>query len=814
MYQHLGAIVSRHWRLVILAWALAAAVLWWAAPAWDTITNDGDLAYLPERMTTVRGEALLARAFPDQHARSQAAVVLARRDRALNDDDLRVAQQLAARFAPDGEHRLPIVQTWSPSSDIVGEKLISTDRRAALVVLLLSGEFMAVGNIEVLEALQQSVEQLRLAADFPAGLQLGVTGSAAIGGDMLSAARESIRRTELVTALLVLLILLAVYRAPLLAVVPLTAIVASVFVSVRLLALLTQVNELPGFEWLNFQIFKTTRIFIVTLLFGSGTDFCLFLIARYREQFERGLGQAQALAAASAGVGNALVASALTTVAGLAMMVFADFGKFRNSGPAIGLCLLVTLAACLTLAPALLRLFGSAVFWPWTVAAGSAGGQTPALPGSGRRFTGFWQSLAAQILARPGLILVASVALMSPLAWQGLSVPISYNLLAELDDHRPSVRGTALLHAHFLPGEVGPISILAHHPAGQFDTDEGQKKIARLTAQLYKVPGVKAVRSIAEPLGDPPGLANPFSPAGRRKLKIKENPRTKANFLTQVPGLVGTVTRLDVVSQYDPFSRDAVALLAALEGELQRLAADRQSPWFGTSFDLVGTTPGIRDLAAVTQSDQAVIQRLVVLAVTLVLVLILRRPLICIYLVASVLLSYFVTLGATELLFAWLYPGFEGLDWKVPIFLFVILVAVGQDYNIYLSTRVFEEQRRLGPLPGLREAIVRTGGIITSCGIIMSGTFLSMVTGSLRGMQELGFALSLGIALDTFVVRPVLVPAFLALACRRQAAGNLPVDDASHERRLAAAPDNHEPAVKHPRGRPPSVEQTAPTSRR
>ena len=139
---------------------------------------------------------------------------------------------------------------------------------------------------------------------------------------------------------------------------------------------------------------------------------------------------------------------------------------------------------------------------------------------------------------------------------------------------------------------------------------------------------------------------------------------------------------------------------------------------------------------------------------------------ICLYLIATVVLGYLASLGVTDLLFRALHRGptpWIGLDWTVAFFLFVILVAVGEDYNIFLMARVIEEERDHGTIEGTRLAVAHTGGIISSCGLIMAGTFGSMLTGRLTSLRELGFALGLGVLLDTFLVRPILVPAFVVL---------------------------------------------------
>lgn len=881
-FDSLGHFICRHPRAVTFAWVVLALFVSIAAPRWDDVTYDGDLAYMPATMTSVQAERLLERAFPDERSKSEMVIVAVREDRVLSTDDLAAIDRIAARFynllgvsryleaeqiqqrakeagtgndleqriaakragalaawqeaerldeeyaeplhnqsleerraghvdeadrlqqladdySPRGKFHaaalrpadgeiLPFLDIWTRHTDVVGSKLRSRDKKAELILLRLSQEFMATDNMRVLKLVHGEIERAQKSHELPKGLQILVTGSAAVGGDMLQSAAESIQNTELYTVLMVLGILIVVYRSPLLIAVPLITLAVSVAVATGLVAWMTQWNHYFGWDWWQFRIFTTTRIFVVVILFGAGTDFCLFLIARYKEELEsQQLAEPRGgvLPRTLTGVGNAIVASAMTTILGLATMYFAEFGKFRNSGPAIGLCLMVTLAACLTLAPALLALFGPHVFWPWGYGtnlrrrSGMEGSPRSSVALSGDMasrgdlaprveeasgWTKLWTIIAHQIVAHPGLVLLLSLIVLAPWAVWGSRVEVTYDFLSELSAERMSKRGARAMREHFPIGESGPLVVLAQRPRADLDSPEGKQAIQQLTRDLY-LPGVQAVRSLAEPRGDEP---QGFS---IKKAALQSHQLTRSLYLSQRPELQGDVARLELLLDDDPFSFEAMSILNDVSHHLHQMAVDTTSYWHDAKFYFGGTTAAIRDLREVTSRDSLRIQILVTLAVLAVLLVILRRPLVCFYLILTVLFTYYVTLGCSQWIFQSLYgPEFEGLDWKVPLFLFVILVAVGQDYNIYLATRVFEEQAQHGLFGGLRRAIIRTGGIITSCGVIMAGTFVSMASGSLRGVVELGVALSLGVLLDTFVVRPILVPAFLALLFRTRSA--------------------------------------------
>lgn len=771
------------------------------ADYWDErVTADPPLAtWRPPRLAAAfHNQALLAK-----WQGKQAAAEEGFRTAADLDPNLLNA---AETILPADAGRLPLVDIWSWRDDFFGSKLTSRDKHVRLMVTQLSNEFMAVDNIQVLGIIERELQPVRdqLLHHARPGLVVAQSGSAAVGADLLRSAAASIQNTELVTIAMVILFLACVYRTPLLVIVPLITLLVSLLVSTGVVALLTQLANVPGFHWAVLKVFSTTKIFIVVILFGTGTDFCLFLIARYKEELRRQATHAEAVAAALTHVGGALTASAMTTVLGLGMMFFADFGKFHYSGPIIGLCLAITLATCVTLTPALMRGLGRYLFWPFGTGIPAGVVSPTAAPVEDAEPQGtlaaFWNFLARLVVKRPGLLLTVCVVVMLPWATYGAwcANDVTYDFLSGLPPSAPSRIGAEILRRHFPIGEGGPVTVLVRRNQAQFETPEGRDRIRELGDALH-MPGVSLVRSAEDPLGDyapgeKPGIA---SDRGRTLRILRAHPRTKSIFVAQVPALVGSVARFELILEHDPFSLEAIRVVDDVQRRLHQLADAPESFWHGTEFAMTGTTAAIRDLRQVTRRDNVLIQILVVLAVFLVLLVLLRRPVVCIYMMLTVLFSYYVTMGITSLVFQLTYgESYQGLDWKMPLFLFVILVAVGQDYNVYLATRVFEEQERLGPFAGLHRALVRTGGIITSCGVIMAGTFISMTSaawpglvpngwlsmlessvGPVRSMIETGFALALGVLLDTMVVRPLLVPAFLALLCRwRTGSGRVPTN--------------------------------------
>jgi putative drug exporter of the RND superfamily len=755
MFHPIGRFAATHPWVVCIGWLVAGGLLTLLAPEWDSRSQDDDIRFLPDRCPSVRGYQMMQQAFPDDVFASRLVFAVEREEAPLSADDFALVKSLVDDLDQlrKDEPALKIGKACSCRDGIVGSRLTSTDKHCTLIQVPLGTPFLALQTQTAVDRTKVVLQQ-RLAQAGPNAPKLFATGSAGVGRDLVTAAGESLHGTTWATIALVIVVLLLVYRAPLLALVPLVTIAFSVWVAMDLLALMTL---LPGVHLVNIS-----KVFAIVILYGAGTDYCLFLISRYREELTAGQPVPTALGLSVGAVGAALAASAGTVMCGLGLMGTAEFAKVRYSGPAIALSLGVALLASLTLTPALLRLTGPKVFWP---------GRPPRRQeqgAGGACENGLWSWVSHAVADHPIVTMAAGVLVLLPFALFGCNVQPNYRPTSELSPTADSVLGLAAIERHFSAGETGPLTVLLTSST-DWTCARGQAELDHLSRGFARLPGVAEVRSLTQPLGKPmPNMATSWGADGPVTGLLRQGYQAAlAHYVAKLPGDQDDkprhVTRIDLIPRSDPFDAASTTTMRLVQtwvrDELPRLTVlnDLQS-------EIFGVTPNAYDLAQVTESDRVRVNVLILAGIFLILWLLVRRPGFALYLLVTVLFSYFATLGATRLAGAfWTGHVLEQVDWRVPFFLFTILVAVGEDYNILLVTRALQERKQHGAREGMRRALAQTGGTITSCGLIVAGTFATLMLGSLSTLKQIGFALAFGVLVDTFIVRPLLVPAFAML---------------------------------------------------
>jgi RND superfamily putative drug exporter len=780
MFSRLGRFAARQSWIICAAWLTLGIALTAVAPAWDTQTQDDDVRFVPDRFTSVRAYHLLQQAFPQDVFASRLVFAVEREESVLSAEDFQFVDALIRdleKLRQDApEMKIGKIDTYQ--SGLVGWRMISADQQCTLVQISLGTPYTANATREAVQRMDAAVQK-RLAADRIEGLHVYATGSAGIGRDLTKAAGDSLDHTTWATIILVVVVLLAVYRAPLLALVPLLTIAISVWVSLKLLALMTLI---PGVHLVNIS-----KIFAIVILYGAGTDYCLFLISRWREELEAGFDVKDALARSVGGVGGALAASAGTVMVGLGLMALAEFAKVRYAGPAIALSLGVALLASLTLTPALLSMMGRAVFWPGkapqVIRARLADMATP-------ERLGLWDAISKRVAKRPVLTWCVAALILAPFVLLGMRVQPNYRATDELNPRCASLQGLAAIQKHFNAGEIGPVTVLLTSTQ-DWTSHIGQRELERISQGFGEVDGVAEVRSLVQPVGLPwmevhPQLKGkgvfhqillllqPMLQSWHDEVIVEAREHYVAKITRDNPaGKPETVyvTRVDVILKTDPFDPASAETLKSLQTWLNVGVRDGNLLGEVIPSECYGITAIGKDLAEVTESDRLRVNGFVLLAILAILLILVRRVWLAAYLLVTVLASYYAALGATTLAgIFWTGQVLTHVDWRVPFFLFIILVAVGEDYNILLVARAMEERKKYGAVEGMRRALAKTGGAITSCGLIMAGTFATLMLAGLNTLMQIGFALAFGVLIDTFIVRPFLVPAAAIFFWRGQKA--------------------------------------------
>lgn len=963
MFEKIGRF-SVHYRYQITVfWLAVVVIVTLLAPDLGRVSISDQAGFLGKNAPSVKAAMLMDKYFTGRFSSSSAVLVFDVSNGSVHDPAIRSYLADFTSWIKTGLDPDVIGIVFSPVDSRLAPRLISPDGHVALISVGIKGSYEDERVISVLKELEKRVERA------PSGIKGYVTGVIPITNAYKTAILESAKKTTRITVFLVIIILLAIYRSPVLPMVSLVTIGISYGISRGICA------------WLALHGMVTssmTDLFLVVLLFGAGTDYCLFIISRFREYMADDLPPSESAALAVGRVGETIASSVGTVIVAVIAISFVSLKLFSSTGPSLAIGLAVTFFAVMTLTPAILSILGKLAFWP--------GKPLHA------HDSVFWSRIAGWVTVSPWRTMLMAILVLLPLAIYGQKQILTFDMLIDLPEDDPAKAGFNVTARAFGAGGMQPVDLLTVDPGGT-RSPSGISQIAATTRQLLNVRGVSDVDSLTRPLGrynpyavddlrverqlsrmagivsanrdvlashaklDPsfpaetdarlkaiqvyladltkvfPGINSDINyqtafeslarlqesgrnsfvrlkVAGQMSLivsRLKDNSSYSLNadtgvilsdlnvlndYMTglaeKVPGsgrlngyadamtslqklrakltalnstsgvtkkinmmrdreelvemrslLVASLDCLErefkgkmpdaiynpaastpeeqkslasVISEMDSFAKSALALgkvfvdmpdgyyipMELVSGSERELlttllntytspAGDAarykvflvDEPYSPSAMDTVvrlnslslpfktyqtGGTAILADLRDAMNHDTRLMWILVSGGIIVVLFLLLRSVTAPLYLMATIVLSYNATMGITCLVFNTCLH--KSLTWFVPFFMFVLLMALGMDYNIFLMGRVKEEVANNGTRNGVRRAVLQTGGIITSAGIIMAGTFTAMMSSSLLGLVQLGFAVTVGILLDTFIVRTTLVPSIVVILGR------------------------------------------------
>ncbi len=689
--------------IVVIGWLAIGGISGPVFSKISTVQENDNSAFLPESAESTIANKIIVK-FSDQSADLLPTLLLLVGDVTPQSNPEAFAKlnsyasTLGSKVLPQSNK--PLSEYFIPGAPL--QAIPSQDGKAALINVQLNGK-IAGENINKEPVLPMIVDFIRedLEKNFnSASIETHVTGPGGIFADLFGAFGSIDTRLLSTTLIVVAIILIIVYRSPVLWVIPLlTAAIALTFATM-IVYYLAKANIID----LNAQ----TQGILDVLVLGAATDYALLLISRYREELHLHQSRFVAMRVALRGVVEPILASGSTVIAGLMVLLLSDLSSNRGLGPVGSIGIACAMFAALTLLPAALVLFGRWIFWP----------KKPRYGAQDEKMSGLWSRVGNLVDRKPKPVWISTAVAL--LIFAGFSLTLKSDGLAQTDafTSRPdSVIGLEKLGEHFPSGEGTPVEIVV--------------KESDMQPSIAAISQVKNVASVI--------------------------PVTKFDMATMAPSKDVKVIDGNVLL-YATLSVPADSTEAKNTIPLIREAAKSVN-----EDTLVGGQTAIGyDVDQSSKRDNRVIIPIVLLLIALILGVLLRSIFAAGLLLATVVLSFFATLGVCALVFEHVF-GFKGTDASFPLFAFVFLVALGIDYNIFLMTRVREEAQKIGTKAGVIRGLTVTGGVITSAGIVLAATFGVLGVLPLVFLAQLGFAVAFGVLLDTIVVRSLLVPALVRI---------------------------------------------------
>jgi len=684
MFAALGRFITRHPWQVIVAWIVVAAVVILTAPKLTSTTDEAE--FLPKHYESIKALEAQTEAFPDR-TDTAAIMVFDREDGSpLTAEDSAEVERIAQQLNDEKIDQFgPIVA--GPASD---NHLVQT----AVVSMSKDAEPFGTKIMDSVKELRDKAKPLVADTD----MRMGVTGSAAQGLDSQEASSNAEAIVGIATVLLILVLLLVIFRSPIIAILPILVVGLVSQVATGLIAFANDIFDLKADS--------SIQVILIVVLYGIGTDYILFFLFRYRERLREGESSKAAVEHAIERAGEAIASAGGAVIVAFLALVLSTLSIFRSIGPALAIAVAVTVVAALTLVPAIVSLLGAKVFWPskaWRTEPKSA------------RFGAIGDSLGRH----PVRFALASGLVLAVLAVFAFGFKPTFDL-GDTGVPKTAESSVALerLEKGLPPGATDPTAVFLR------STDGSRLDESALTAFGNDLGKAKGIAQVAPPTVSDDGSTAVYS----------------------------------AVLDDDPTSD---ASMANVKGPIRTTAHDAAPD--GTEALVGGTTSVFVDLERAMNRDYSVVFPVAAVIIMVILGLLLRSLVAPWYLMASVGLGFGATLGASTLLFQTV-QGNDGLIFMLPIYIYLFVVALGTDYNILMIARLREEAREgKSSRDAAAQAVRHAGPTVAAAGLILAGTFASLMLGGNSLLTSMGFAISFGIFVSAFVMALFFTPAITAL---------------------------------------------------
>lgn len=710
-------------KLVLAIWLIAIVILSGVAPAAKKYAISAGEGSIHENIPSTVAKQVMDKHFPSEDG--PAALVVFHRPNGIGEDGrAKIADFSKWLSSPDKPEHVAGVLPFHelPTGD--QDRLYSEDRTTMLYSFSLKKGLDSDQVYKTIEEVRSWLDQNRLDI-----MQADITGPAGIASDTLALFKNADLVLIFATIGLILVLLIAIYRSPLLALIPLVAA-----------GLVYQtVDRLIGLAGLKgwFVIDRQALSIMLILLFAVLTDYCLFVFSRYREQLKRNVNQYAAMRAAMAQVGEPILFSGGTVLIAMLTLFAAIFKPYHHFAPVFAVAMVVILLGGLTLLPAIFALLGRKAFWPFT----------PKLEQNEPiERTGMWGKIAAAVVKRPAAFAGVFLVLLLISSINIVNMKYSFNLLKSFPEHLSSRQGFERMEQKFPVGKLAPVYVILTSDQKIELDDEFLSKWTVLTAAIQKTDGVYSLSPSlsADMANAPANLPRNFLAKDLHALKIEVNLAD------------------------NPYEQKALQTIEALRQNSARQLHD--SGFGGGQYQLhyAGPTAEQLDVRKMNSRDTVVLFSLIGLFITMMLMLQTRSFKMALLMITTILLSYTATLGLSWGVFHSML-GYDAVSYRIPVYSFVFLVALGVDYNIMLVSRIREEARQAEWKEAVRRGVAHTGGVISSAGIILAATFAVLITQPMQELFLFGIMMAVGILLDTFLVRGILLPALLTFFGRKKA---------------------------------------------